>query len=203
MAAPTRPDRKVSSICESNRRAATHGDLLQLAAREKPELLAIRRKKGFDRSLGARNGLGVQTFHHPQIQLLGAALAGDICEMRAVGRERERRARSAGSCSPANCWPGGSVIVKRVTGRGAGGSVGFRLQAASPVTPAAARTARPTKNRPPPATCGGTSDRCAHDGAREPPESRCSRRPHPAGATFCPFANSVAQSAHGRRSRRR
>ena len=89
---PQLAPRGLRSIAEGQRRSPAHRDLLQLSAREKPQPLAVGREEGVDGSFRAGDGLGLQAIHRPQIKLLGAALAGDIREMSAIGREGHSRA---------------------------------------------------------------------------------------------------------------
>ena len=89
---PQLAPRGLRSIAEGQRRSPAHRDLLQLSAREKPQPLAVGREERVDGSFRAGDGLGLQAIHRPQIKLLGAALAGDIREMSAVGREGHSRA---------------------------------------------------------------------------------------------------------------
>src|SRR5260370_23999117 len=56
------------------------------------------------------------------------------------------RATAGRFSRPANCWPGGNVIVKRLTG--GGGGEGFRFQIAIPVAAARSKDTAPHSKAP-------------------------------------------------------
>src|ERR1700739_554645 len=83
---------KVNGVAEIQCGSPAHRDLLQLCAREKTQPLPVGREEGVDSTFCSGDGPGFQAIHRPQINLLGAALAGDIREMSAIGREGHGKA---------------------------------------------------------------------------------------------------------------
>src|ERR1700688_3141875 len=86
MSAPAGPAR-VRSIGYGQRCSTPQRDLLHLSVGEKPYPFAVGGEERVDGSFRSGDGPRFHAVHRPQINLLDAALAGDIREIAAVGRK--------------------------------------------------------------------------------------------------------------------